>query len=205
MTTLFAGTIIVSLLHGLIPSHWIPVLALKEKFAWPPGKTIRVALWAALAHSLSTFLLGVFLGLFSLSLADSLNSYTRWIIPSLLIVIGVFFIIQHHRHHHFHLAEKQKLEHAGARQVIALLIFIMFLSPCLEIEAYFIMAGTYGWPVMLGIGFLYTIVSVAGITFWVAMAQKGLHKFNWHKLEHNAGLISGAVLIITGIISFFTY
>jgi hypothetical protein len=67
------------------------------------------------------------------------------------------------------------------------------------------MAGTYGWPVIFGVGVLYTIVSVVGITFWVAMAQKGLHKFNWHKLEHNAGLISGAVLIITGIISFFTY
>ena len=205
MITLLTGTIMLSLLHGLIPSHWIPVLALKEKFAWPPGKTIRVAMRAALAHSLSTFLLGVFLGLFSLSLADSLNSYTRWIIPSLLIIIGVFFIIQHHSHHHFNIAEKQKLEQTGAKQVITMLIFIMFLSPCLEIEAYFILAGTYGWPVIFGIGALYTVVSVAGIIFWVAMAQKGLHKFNWHKLEHNAGLISGAVLIITGIISFFTY
>lgn len=205
MVTLFTGTILISLLHGLIPSHWIPVLALKEKFAWSPGKTIRVAMWAALAHSLSTFLLGTFLGLFSLSLASTLNSYTRWAIPALLILLGTYFIIQHHRHHHFHMAEKQKLEHARAGQVITLLLFIMFLSPCLEIEAYFIMAGTYGWPVILGIGVLYTIVSVAGITFWVAMAQKGLHKFNWHRLEHNAGLISGIVLIITGIISFFTH
>ncbi len=205
MATLFTGTVLLSLLHGLIPSHWIPVLALKEKFAWPPAKTIRVAMWAALAHSLSTFLLGVFLGLFSLSLSDSLSSYTHWVIPLLLLSLGVFFIVQHHRHHHFHIAEKQKLEQAGAGQVITLLIFMMFLSPCLEIEAYFIMAGTYGWPVILGVGLLYTTVSVAGITFWVAMAQKGLHKFNWHRLEHNAGLISGIVLIITGIISFFTH
>lgn len=205
MTTLFVGTIMLSLLHGLIPSHWLPVLALKEKYLWSSGKTIRIALWAALAHSLSTFLLGVFLGLFSLSLAENLNSYTRWIIPALLVSLGIYFIIQHHRHHHFNIAEKQKLEKAGSGQVIALLLFMMFLSPCLEIEALFIMAGTYGWPIILTIGLLYTIVSVAGITFWVAMAQKGLHKFNWHKLEHNAGLISGAVLILTGIISFFTH
>lgn len=205
MNTLFVGTIMLSLLHGLIPSHWLPVLALKEKYFWSSGKTIRIALGAALAHSLSTFLLGIFLGLFSLSLAENLNSYTRWIIPALLISVGIYFIIQHHRHHHFHIAEKQKLEKAGSGQVIALLLFMMFLSPCLEIEAYFIMAGSYGWEVIIYIGLLYTVVSVAGITFWVAMAQKGLHKFNWHKLEHNAGLISGAVLILTGIISFFTH
>lgn len=205
MITLFTGTILLSLLHGLIPSHWIPVLALKEKFAWSPGKTIRIAMLAALAHSLSTFLLGVFLGLFSLTLSDNLNSYTRWAIPVLLILIGVYFIVQHHRHNHFNIAEKQKLEKAKANQIITLLVFMMFLSPCLEIEAYFIMAGTYGWPVIIAIGVLYTIVSVAGITLWVALAQKGLHKFNWHRLEHNAGLISGIVLIITGIISFFTH
>lgn len=205
MTTLLTGTIMLSLLHGLIPSHWLPVLALKERFGWQGSKTVRIASVAALAHSLSTFMLGVFLGLFSLSLAETLNSYTRWVIPSLLIAIGLYFIIQHHHHHHFHITEKQKLEKAGATQVVTLLVFMMFLSPCLEIEAYFLMAGTYGWPMILAVGLLYTIVSVLGITFWVYLAQKGLHRFNWHRLEHNAGLVSGGILILTGIISFFTH
>ncbi|MGE0932047.1 hypothetical protein [Peijinzhouia sedimentorum] len=205
MTTLLTGTIMLSLLHGLIPSHWLPVLALKERFGWQGSKTVRIAAMAALAHSLSTFLLGVFLGLFSLSLAETLNSYTRWVIPTLLIAIGFYFIIQHHRHHHFHFNEKQKLDQAGATQVVTLLVFMMFLSPCLEIEAYFLMAGTQGWPMILTVGLLYTIVSVLGITFWVYLAQKGLHRFNWHRLEHNTGLVSGCILIITGIISFFTH
>ena len=205
MTTLLTGTIMLSLLHGLIPSHWLPVLALKERFGWQGSKTVRIAAMAALAHSLSTFMLGVFLGLFSLSLAEMLNSYTRWVIPALLIAIGFYFIIQHHRHHHFHFNEKQKLDQAGATQVVTLLVFMMFLSPCLEIEAYFLMAGTHGWPMILTVGLLYTIVSVLGITFWVYLAQKGLHRFNWHRLEHNTGLVSGCILIITGIISFFTH
>ncbi|MDI1324412.1 MAG: hypothetical protein PSV36_16810 [Algoriphagus sp.] len=204
MTALLTGTIMLSLLHGLIPSHWLPVLALKEKFGWEGVKTVRIAAMAALAHSLSTFLLGVFLGLFSLSLSEKLQSYTRWVIPTLLIFIGLYFVIQHHRHHHFHIVEKQKLEKAGAAQVVTLLVFTMFLSPCLEIEAYFLMAGTHGFLMILAVGLLYTIVSVLGITFWVFLAQKELHRFNWHKLEHNAGLISGGILILTGIISFFT-
>ena len=66
-------------------------------------------------------------------------------------------------------------------------------------------AGANGWPMILAVGLLYTIVSVLGITFWVYLAQKGLHRFNWHRLEHNAGLVSGGILILTGIISFFTH
>lgn len=205
MISLLSGTIMLSLLHGIIPSHWLPVLALKEKFGWQESKAVRIACLAALAHSLSTFLLGVILGLFSLALAEELSSYTRWVIPSLLVLTGLYFIIQHHRHHHFHIVEKQKLENAGATQVVTLLVFMMFLSPCLEIEAYFLMAGTYGWIMILAVGLLYTIVSVVGITFWVYLAQKGLHRFNWHRLEHNAGLVSGGILVLTGIISFFTH
>ncbi len=202
---MLTGTLMLSLLHGLIPSHWLPVLALKEKFGWQGNKTLRIASIAALAHSLSTFLLGVFLGLFSLSLAEKLNSYTRWVIPVLLIALGFYFIIQHHRHHHFHFNERQKLDKTGAGQVVTLLVFMMFLSPCLEIEAFFLMAGTFGWHMILAVGLLYTLVSLLGITFWIYLAQKGLHRFNWHKLEHNAGLVSGGILILTGIISFFTH
>lgn len=205
MTSLITGTIMLSLLHALIPSHWLPVLALKERFDWQEARTVRIVALAALAHSLSTFLLGVILGLFSLAMAEEISSYTRWVIPSLLVLIGLYFIMQHHRHHHFHIAEKQKLEKAGATQVVTLLVFMMFLSPCLEIEAYFIMAGTYGWIMILAVGLLYTVVSVLGITFWVYLAQKGLHRLNWHRLEHNAGLVSGGILVLTGIISFFTH
>lgn len=205
MTTLLTGTIMLSLLHGLIPSHWLPVLALKDKFGWQEGKTLRIASYAALGHSLSTFLLGAFLGLFSLSMSQTLSNYTRWFIPVLLILLGLYFIIQHHRHHHFHITENQKLDQANSKQVVCLLVFMMFLSPCLEIEAFFVLAGSFGWPMILTVGLLYTVVSVLGITFWVYLAQKGLHRFNWHKLEHNAGLISGGILILTGIISFFTH
>lgn len=79
----------------------------------------------------------------------------------------------------------------------------MFLSPCMEIEAYFLMAGTKGWWAMMGIALMYGVITIAGMLFWIRLAYKGMIKLNWHKWEHNAGLISGAVLIATGILSFF--
>ncbi|MFC0774045.1 hypothetical protein [Terrimonas alba] len=85
------------------------------------------------------------------------------------------------------------------------MVLAMFLSPCLEIEAYFLLAGTKGWWILVTIALLYSVVSISGMLLWIRFAYKGLLKLNWHKWEHNAGLISGGVLIATGILSYFIY
>ena len=73
----------------------------------------------------------------------------------------------------------------------------------MEIEAYFLLAGSKGWYFLAMIAALYAIITIAGMLVWIRIAYKGLLKLNWHKWEHNAGIITGLVLIITGIISFF--
>jgi len=50
---------------------------------------------------------------------------------------------------------------------------------------------------------MYSIITIAGMLIWIRIVYKGLLKLNWHKWEHNAGIITGLVLIITGIVSFF--
>ena len=79
----------------------------------------------------------------------------------------------------------------------------MFFSPCMEIEAYFLLAGTKGGMAIISIALLYLIISVSGMVLLDKIAYKGIIKLNWHKLEHNAGIITGLTLIITGIIYIF--
>lgn len=205
MNELIAGATLISLLHGLIPSHWLPVLALKSKFGWTSGYTLKVAFAAGLAHVLSTVALGMILGFASFSIADRIEVFTEWVTPAILICLGIFFIWQHNRHHHFHLGGAKRLKNVAPQKVIILLMIMMFLSPCLEIEALFVSAGAIGWSAMIWVGTIYAVVSCLGIVLWVAIAQKGLSKLNWHKLEHNSGLISGVVLILLGIASFFIH
>jgi hypothetical protein len=78
----------------------------------------------------------------------------------------------------------------------------MFFSPCLEIEAYYLMAGAHGWIQIIILSILYTVVTVGGMVVWVRLTYKGLMKLNWHSIEHNAGIITGVTLVLTGIISF---
>jgi hypothetical protein len=202
MVSILVGSLLISLLHGLIPSHWLPVIAIGRKENWGLVETEKITFIAGLAHVLSTVIIGIFFGVIGLQLSDSLKSYTHIIAPSVLILIGFYFIRQHYVHHHFHL-QNQKTAGKPKREIIAALLLAMFLSPCLEIEGYFLLAGSYGWWLVVAIAVLYSVVSISGMMIWIRLAYKGLLKLNWHKWEHNAGLISGGVLIATGVLSFF--
>jgi len=202
MVSILVGSFLISLLHALIPSHWLPVIAIGRKENWGLSETEKITFIAGLAHVLSTVLIGIFFGIIGLQLSDSLKSFTHIIAPSVLVLIGFYFIRQHYVHHHFHL-QNQKTEGRPKRQIIGALVLAMFLSPCLEIEGYFLMAGAIGsWAVAL-IASIYCVVSITGMMLWIRFAYKGLVRLNWHKWEHNAGLISGGVLIATGILSYF--
>lgn len=202
MYSILLGSILLSLLHAVIPNHWLPVLAIGRKENWSLGEVTKVTFLSGLAHALSTIIIGVVLGLLSIQLSNSIEYFTKLIAPILLIAMGTFFIYQHHRHKHFHLHEEPKPSLSKTKIILALVI-AMFLSPCMEIEAYFLLAGTKGiWAVLLIAG-LYLTISVSGMVLWVRLAYKGLLKLNWHSLEHNAGIITGWTLIITGILSFF--
>lgn len=204
MFSILVGSLLISLLHAVIPSHWLPVLAIGRKENWNLSETEKVTFMAGLAHVLSTVIIGIFLGIIGVELSTAIEDFTRIIAPSILILIGFYFIRQHYVHHHFHL-QKQKVTGKPKHKVIAALVLAMFLSPCLEIEAYFLLAGTKGLWMLVGIALIYSVVSIVGMLLWIRFAYKGLLKLNWHKWEHNAGLISGGVLIVTGILSFFIY
>jgi nickel/cobalt exporter len=133
-------------------------------------------------------------------LAGTIEEFTHILAPVILISLGAFYIYQHYRHKHFHVHLEVKT--VSRQKIILTLVIAMFFSPCFEIEAYFLMAGAHGWWQVLLLALLYTTVTVTGMVVWVRLAHQGLLKLNWHSLEHNAGIITGITLVLTGIISF---
>jgi cytochrome c-type biogenesis protein CcmH/NrfF len=128
-------------------------------------------------------------------------NFTNIIAPLILILLGILFIYRHHRHKHFHLNQKVQQESKAA--IITALVIAMFFSPCMEIEAYFLLAGTQSAWLFWFIALLYLIITTTGMVLLVRYAYKGLLRLNWHSLEHNAGIITGVTLVATGIITFF--
>jgi putative Mn2+ efflux pump MntP len=203
MVTLITGSLILSVLHALIPNHWLPVLAISRKENWTLSQTTSVTFISGLSHALSTVLIGIVIGMLGVTLAEHIESFTHLVAPIILISLGIFYIYQHHRHKHFHLHAHPKP--SSRNKIVLGLVVAMFFSPCFEIEAYFLMAGAHGWEQVALLAVLYTVVTVTGMVVWIRLAFKGLFRLNWHALEHNAGIITGVTLIVTGIASFFIH
>jgi len=117
----------------------LPVLGISRSAGWTVQKTLWVTFLAGLAHVLSTVLAGIILAVVGVAISEYVTVFMSWIAPGLLILLGIFYIYQHYYHHHFHLHKQ-----TTGWGVIASLALAMFLSPCFEIEGYFLAAGQYG-------------------------------------------------------------
>ena len=202
MYSIITGSVIISLLHAVIPNHWLPVIAIGRKEGWTLEEITYVTLISALAHGISTVLLGFILSYLGAELADTVKHFTHLIAPAILVVIGVFFIYRHHRHKHFHLSEEIK-QKKSKRRIITALVIAMIFSPCMEIGAFFLLAGAQAKWFVWSIALMYLLITTTGMVLLVQYAYKGLLKLNWHSLEHNAGIITGLTLVATGIAAFF--
>jgi putative Mn2+ efflux pump MntP len=191
-----SGAIIISLLHGLIPSHWLPALALGKKFNWPLRRILLFTLQTASAHAASTLLIGLVVAAGGRYMVGKIENFGTWIPATLLILLGIWFIYRHYRHHHFHV----HAETTDSKNVIWPVIVAMFLSPCLEIEGYFFSLGTAGWNWVILLSAFYFITTIFSMLAWVWLAYKGLSRIDSHRWTHNAGIITGLVLVISGML-----
>lgn len=204
MFSIITGSFILSLLHATIPNHWLPVIAIGRKEKWSVNEVTEVTFISAIAHGLSTVIIGFILGFVGAHLADKIEYFTHFIAPVILILLGFFFIYRHHNHKHFHLNDVVKKKQSKKKIIVAL-VLAMFLSPCMEIEAYFLLAGTQAKWLIWFIAAMYLIITTLGMITLVRLAYLGILKLNWHSLEHNAGIITGITLIATGILAFFIH
>src|SRR4051794_17640676 len=106
MISIITGSLIISLLHAVIPNHWLPVIAIGRKEQWTITEITGVTFICALAHGISTILIGLLLGILGARLDNNITHFTNIIAPVILIAIGLLFIYRHHRHMHFHINDR---------------------------------------------------------------------------------------------------
>jgi len=199
---LMISSAVLSILHAILPNHWLPVIALAEREKWSMRETLQTTFLASLAHAGSTILIGVIIAAFAFQLDKHVAFFTSVITPAILITMGLLFIWQHYHHKHFYIKPSPAIPEKSKTTLIIWFVIAMFFSPCLEIEAFYLAAGVISWQVVALISMIYLVFSVAGMVFWVGWAYHGLKKLNWHALEHSAGIVAGIILILTGL-SFF--
>ena len=79
----------------------------------------------------------------------------------------------------------------------------MFLAPCLEIQTFFLAAGTHGPAALALLMGVYLLASVSAMCALVALAHRGLGRLTLTGLAQHERRLTGAVLVLVGIAGFF--
>ncbi|WP_028665362.1 hypothetical protein [Runella zeae] len=204
MNQILFGSLILSILHALIPSHWLPFITIGKTERWTEIRTLTVTALAGLAHTISTTILGLIVGLAGYELAEKYHELAESVIPAVLLMLGLWYLMQHLRHQHAHEhIDTQKQKGKSFNGLLFSLCVGMFLSPCMEINAYFLSAGALGWQALGLVALIYNVVTLAGMLMMVWVAGRGLRLINAHWFEHNENLITGLTLLGLSILNFF--
>jgi nickel/cobalt transporter (NicO) family protein len=191
MWQIFFGSLLLSLIHALIPHHWIPIIAIAKTEKWNTREALSATFITGVSHMISTIIIGIIVGFVGIKLAESYSYITTVAAPTILLVIGVIYLIldfrdSKHHHHHFDIDEEKLKNKKSKTAIITSLSVAMFLMPCFEIEAYYFQAANFGWP---------------GI--FVLLGIKGVNKLNLSFLEHHSKRVTGIILILLGFAAYF--
>jgi len=205
MLQIFIGSLLLSLIHASIPSHWLPIIAIARSEGWSGKDALMVTGISGLAHTLSTVIIGVTVGFIGHELSSKYEFITGVVAPVVLIALGVFYVISDFikNREHSHVPGDKNLNNRSKWTIAITLSVAMFFSPCLEIEAFYFSAGTLGWMAIAIVSMVYVIITIAGMLFLVYLGYRGINRLRLHFIEHHERLISGIILILLGISGFF--
>lgn len=212
MFSLIAGSLLLSITHALIPNHWFPLAAVSKSENWGKVETAKVTALTGFLHTISTIIIGIIIGFVGYKLGDTIEMISEIYAPIILFGLGLYFIVTNlrnksHTHCHINPEQIKQASKKSKRAIITALGTMMFFSPCVEIEAFYFTAGQYGWTGIILLSSIYLFVTVAAMIFIVELSRKSLNVLNkkLHFLEHYEKLVTGIILILLGILSFFIH
>ncbi len=206
---IFLGSVLLSVVHASIPNHWLPLVAIGRVEKWTEKETLVVTAITGMAHTISTILIGIVVGLIGYKLSETYFFISHIVAPTVLILLGVAYLYkdyQHskikHQHEHSHidvaaLVKKNKTK----KSIVTSLSVAMFFSPCIEVEVYYFTASKIGWLGIIIVSVIYFFVTIIGMMLLVKIGTEGIQRLKLNFVEHREKLISGIILIVVGLLA----
>lgn len=199
------GAVIVAVLHSLELDHWMPYVVTARARRWKTGVTLRMAFSGAVAHLVSTTLIGLVLILFGEGLKKVFEKGLQIGIGAVVTLIGLFFIQRGFRifrqkeSHAEHCGHHEKTLLADEGKGSFFLGAVYGLRPCLEAMPIFISASRLGLKPALYTVLGWALASIIGMVGIVWLGTVCLEKIRVEKLERYNELITGLIITAIGI------
>ncbi len=200
MIEIFIASFSLAVVHALIPNHWIPLVTIAKAESWTLRESLGVTALTGLAHSSGTIAIGLALGFVGIQISNQFELFTELVAPLILVIMGIFYIWFSKGHTHDHLSSEVEDKKSKIAIIFALTLS-MFLSPCLEMETYFLVAAKEGWPGLALVSVVFLLATTSVMLILVYLGFQSLKNMHWEFLERYEKKITGIILIIIGILT----
>jgi len=182
----------VSLLHTLLPSHWLCFALAGKARSWSRRRTLAVTALAGGSHALSTIALGIAALLLGRSIFPEESMET--VSALLLAGIGIVFLLQHllgkgHRH-------EEDLE----RMALAMLVLTPTLSPCTAVIPMFLVVAGGGVLMVALVSATLVVTTIGAMLLLVSLTSLGVDRIRFAFLSRYEKAVIGAILCLLGVL-----
>ena len=188
LLAVLAATATVSLLHTLLPSHWLCFSLVGRARGWKLRRTLGITAIAGICHVVSTIGLGIAAAVLGSNILP--GEHYEIISAILLLGMGCIFLVLHivrGGHHH---------EHDVERVSIAGLVLLPTISPCTAVIPIFLVPAR-GDVLFFALVSAVLIVTTLGVMlFLVALSSLGVEKLRFGFLDRYEKAIIGSILCV---------
>jgi len=201
------GALILSIVHAVMPDHWIPLVLISRTEKWSRTETTWITAVIALPHIISTISIGLIIGIIGYSVSSTSEVIMHVAVPLILVGLGLVYVAWdvkgNHKHSHLSDLKSDPLSKKTKFTIIFSLATALFFSPCMAIGSYYLLAGITGWVTIVVVSTIYLIVTLGGMILMVNLGLKGVKKIESEFLAHHERLVTGLILIILAVVLYF--
>ncbi len=196
---LILSAFVLTLLHTILPEHWMPFVLVGKAQNWSLKKTLSISAIAATGHVFMTLLIGLIVLFITKAVLDYVGLIEKFVTSSLLILIGSIYLIQGIRNKHEH-SHKQIIPE---KATIASLIALFSFSPCEAVIPLFLLATSMSVFAVTVLSITILLSTIIGMFVLISIALHGYRKVKFHWLEDNEHVVVGIILIVLGMVAYF--
>lgn len=195
----------VGFVHSIAnPGHWLPVVLMTKSRRWNRRTALLGSLAAASGHivvSIALALVGIGIGAQVLSeeTLEEIERHSGLALAAFGLAYAVWAYFRHSScHGHTHHGPKPE-----KRKAPFLFLFSLGFSPCVAVIPVFAAAAPLGLHVLLLTLLAFALGVISALAGATLLGSFGIMKLDHPILEHYGDVITGAGVVIMGLILFF--
>ena len=203
--SLLGGGFVAAALHAALPTHWLPFVLVGRAQGWGMRKVSGAVILAALAHVLTTALVGGVVAVAGVALDRWVHGVLPHLSSALLFLFGAFYLARYW--HRTTVPDCKGCEHdepkVSDRAAFWGLIALMAASPGEVLLPLYLTTATHGAGVFLALSAGLALGTIAGMLVLTSLAMAGYSVLRLERWARYEGVVLGASLIVLGFVMAF--